>query len=373
MLVSARIRGIYEGNWADVWTDSFSALATEAAPTQSKEKRLNLDVQLIRIALQDEDTRAALRVTDGKASMAPESKAIRSLPSMFPKGQVPPWPNADLRTTLTKQEDMNGFLKSVRADIAYAMTRRGPGTGGSTAELWSFTAREPDEVWEPIGQALLNLALGNAPADALCAIYSSRVIALDRLEEDKTRPVAMGNFLRKCVNKAKARIFKKRVVEAIGDTDYSLGGDRTAELMHKTVLTDFDSNEDYVLHKFDISNAHNEFSRAAAIEAITDAVPELLPWAAGELCTSTHHAYTGHSGKVLWLEKSMGGSRRPHGCLDLPVTVLTSSQRGASDRDQHRPPSKGIQLPGRLGHRPSPQPHRPDLDHFPLRLYEDRA
>ena len=89
ILVSARVRGIYEGNWADVWTDSFSALATEAAPTQTEGKRLNLDVQLIRIALQDEDTRAALRVTAGKASMAPESKAIRSLPSMFPKGQVP--------------------------------------------------------------------------------------------------------------------------------------------------------------------------------------------------------------------------------------------------------------------------------------------
>ena len=126
------------------------------------------------------------------------------------------------------------------------------------------------------------------------AIYSSRVIALDRPESDKTRPVAMGNFLRKCVNKAKARVFKKRVIEAIGDTDYSLGGDRTAELMHKTVLTDFDSNEDYVLHKYDISNAHNEFSRSAAIAAITDAVQELLPWAAGELCTSTDHAYTGH-------------------------------------------------------------------------------
>ena len=79
--MSARIRGIYEGNWVGIWAESFSAPATEASSTQTKEKRLSLDVQLIRTALQDEDTRAALRIADARASMAPEA----TLPGLFPK------------------------------------------------------------------------------------------------------------------------------------------------------------------------------------------------------------------------------------------------------------------------------------------------
>ena len=119
---------------------------------------------------------------DGKVSLAPEEKARATMPSLFPKGSTPTLPEDNLRAALTKQEDVNGFLKSIRADVAYAITRRGAGAGGSVAELWSFTAKEPDEVWDPIGQVLLNLALGNVPADALRAILSSRVLALDRPE-----------------------------------------------------------------------------------------------------------------------------------------------------------------------------------------------
>ena len=71
-----------------------------------------------------------------------------------------------------------------------------------------FTAKAPEEVWGPIGQALLQLALGSVPLDALKAIISSRSVALDRPEADTVRPLTVGNFLRKCTNRAKANMFK---------------------------------------------------------------------------------------------------------------------------------------------------------------------
>ena len=118
-----------------------------------------------------------------------------------------------------------------------------------------------------------------------------------------------GALLEKYTNKAKARAFKKRITEIIGDTDYSLGGDHTAELMHKTVLADLDTNEHCVPHEFDVSNAHNEFDRTEALDVIRTEIPEMMPWVLKELCTETYRAYLGSSGEILWIKKSMGGDQ----------------------------------------------------------------
>ena len=165
------------------------------------------------------------------------------------------------------------------------------------------------------------------PQAALGPTLSSRIVALDRPEADKTRPLAIGHFLRKYTNKSKTRVFKKRVVEIIGDTDYSLGGDHTAELMHKTVLADVDINEDYVLNKVDVSNAHNEFDRTEVLEMIQTEVPEMMPWLKSELCTETHHAHLGDSGEILWINKSMGGDQGDPIVALLPPLVLQSDKK----------------------------------------------
>ena len=79
--------------------------------------------------------------------------------------------------------------------------------------------------------------------------------------------------------------------------------------MHKTALVNLDSRPNAGIHKFDVSNAHQEYERIDAAEAIEKLVPELLPWIAGELATETTHYYVGLSGAPLRLRKNRGGDQ----------------------------------------------------------------
>ena len=137
-----------------------------------------------------------MRIVDGKVDLAPEAKATAVLPSLFPPGATPTCPDFDARFQQVLPEDVEQFLKLLKSEFQHAQLRRGAGPGGSIAEFWAFTAKAPEEMWAPIGKALLQLALGNVPADALKAIISSRLVALDRPEANKVRPLAVGNFLR---------------------------------------------------------------------------------------------------------------------------------------------------------------------------------
>ena len=309
-LVSERLRKVREGRWAEVWASSSDALVSVGqAAMKPKEERAKLDTEAVRGALQDEDVRAAMRIVDGKVAIAPESKASAALGAMFPPGVVPTFPPAAERKQHLQQDDVDRFLNILRKEFQFAQFKRGAGPGGSIAELWSFSAKATAEMWDPIGHALLQLALGNVPREALQAMMSSRIVALDRDEADKVRPLAIGNFLRKTTNKAKAKLFKGRVSSKVGDLAYCLGGGKTAELMHKTVLTDLDIHPKSVLHKFDVSNAHNEFDRSAALRVVSEDIPEMMPWVVSELCTATEHVYVGPSGRSLHFDKSSGGDQ----------------------------------------------------------------
>ena len=58
---------------------------TKQSPTQI----LARDVKAIQEALGDDDIRAALRIVDGRVSMASEQKALQCLPLLFPTAPSP--------------------------------------------------------------------------------------------------------------------------------------------------------------------------------------------------------------------------------------------------------------------------------------------
>ena len=158
----------------------------------------------IREALTDEDMRAALRIVDGGLQVAPESKAAKCLPELFPSGRaLPKWEPQAGGHCLPAPDDIQQFLKEVQKQIKYAAPRKAAGPGNSVAEFWTFTGKADKQLWDPIGDVFLRIAVGNLPKAALKAWASSRIVALDRDEADKVRPLAIGAFLRKCVNKAR--------------------------------------------------------------------------------------------------------------------------------------------------------------------------
>ena len=169
----------------------------------------------------------------------------------------------------------------------------------------------PQQVteWPTVQSTLLRFALGHVPQSVMAAYMSCRIIAGDREEADKVRPLGLGNFIRKCINRAKARTFKNRVAAAVSPLQYAVGGDRGAETMHKTALADLDVRGSACLCAFDVKNAHNEFEHEDALRAIEQLVPAMMPWASPELRTATSHVYVGPSGGTLQLPKDRGGDQ----------------------------------------------------------------
>ena len=154
----------------------------------------------------------------------------------------------------------------------------------------------------------LGLARDVAP-ETMDAYMICRVLAQDRAEANKVRPLASGNFFRRCINGAKAKTFQSCVALATAPLQYAAGGTRSAEAMHKAALVNLHVRPMAGLHKCDVSNAHQEYERIEAAEAMKALVPELLPWVAGELSLRTSHYYIGPSGAPLKLSKDRGGDQ----------------------------------------------------------------
>ena len=79
--------------------------------------------------------------------------------------------------------------------------------------------------------------------------------------------------------------------------------------MHKAVLIDLDQRPDAIKASFDISNAHNEFCREAAVDEVRTHVPAMLPWLKGHLATDVSHVYLGEDGTHHTIQKSRGGDQ----------------------------------------------------------------
>ena len=88
-------------------------------------------------------------------------------------------------------------------------------------------------AWLQCSNLFRRIALGKVSATALGAIHSGRVLALDRPEFNKVRPLALGNLHRRFISKAITKTFTTRIQEILGTSEYSLGANGAAEGMHR--------------------------------------------------------------------------------------------------------------------------------------------
>ena len=140
------------------------------------------------------------------------------------------------------------------------------------AELWTWMPAHP-HAWPQVQSVLRDLALGKAPQPVLEAYMSTRLIALDRDDPEKVRPLGLGNLFRKLINRAKARMLAPAVSEALAPLQYAIGHQTTGEALHKTVQADLDLRPNACLLAFDVSNAFNEFDRMATSGCCQGASP----------------------------------------------------------------------------------------------------
>ena len=303
--LARRIRMAWEGSWGALWEESNGALRRGGASTQPSEaQRLARDVKSVEEALADDDVREALRCVDVNLEIASDRKARRCLPALFP--QAPAQPVLEDREPL--DEDIERFLKELRRSFQFAPSHRAAGPGSGRNEHWSWMPLY-EEAWEHIEKVLLRLALAKLPLPAMSAIMSAKVLAADRDEPDKVRPLALGVIHRRLVSKAVGRVFQARVAAAVGPREHSIGAKSGAELMHKSVLVELDRRDDGVKLSFDASNAHNEYDRTVAAECVREDVPDMLPWVRAPLSIEAVHEHVGMDGIRTEFRKTRGGDQ----------------------------------------------------------------
>jgi hypothetical protein len=304
--ICRRIRSAWAGEWSSLWEESLQAASNPGqGAAKSAAQLLAHDVKCIQDALHDQDIRAAMRSVDGGLAMAPEAKARRVLPGLFPEAAHPLPPAT---TTPPLAGDVDSFLKALDSAFLFAPVRRGAGPGGSIAEFWKWMPRMEKE-WLPVRALLLKFALGQVSGQVLSAYMGTRILAADREETEKVRPLGLGNFLRKCVNRAKARVFQTRAAAVLSPWQYAIGGASSAETMHKTAQSDLDMRPTACLLSLDVSNAHNEFDRGAAATAIQELIPEMSAWTTPELASAYEGVYVGPSGERLKITRDRGGDQ----------------------------------------------------------------
>ena len=185
---------------------------------RTRQKRGTKDVREIMEALGEADVREALKKVDGSEPLASDAKARRCLPKLFPQSaSQPPMP-----TRQPSEEDEQRFLKELAAAYCHASRNRGPGPGGTLSEHWNWMPTNHPHAFETFAVVAKRVAVGQVPTSMLRAHFAARVLAGDRVEPDKVRPFALGNFHRRQSSKAVGRVFQARVNAALSPVVFSL-------------------------------------------------------------------------------------------------------------------------------------------------------
>ena len=194
--IARRIRMAWEGKWGDLWGESCAALPDLGQrEAKTRGEITALDIKAIEEAMAEGDESGAARVLSERVKMAPEAKARRVLPQFFPRAaQALPTLTQENASRLVDSRDIESFMKAIDKQVAHAPKRKGPGWGGSVAEFWHWAVKYSDE-WAPIRQFLLQLALAmNIAPETYQAYASARILAADRDEPNKVRPLGLGAF-----------------------------------------------------------------------------------------------------------------------------------------------------------------------------------
>ena len=153
-----------------------------------------------------------------------EAKARRVLPQFFPRAaQALPTLTQENASRLVDSRDIESFMKAIDKQVAHAPKRKGPGWGGSVAEFWHWAVKYTDE-WAPIRQFLLQLALAVTIAPETYQAYASaRILAADRDEANKVRPLGLGGFFPPVRQWSQTARISRASAESHGPYQYAAG------------------------------------------------------------------------------------------------------------------------------------------------------
>ena len=135
------------------------------------------------------------------------------------------------------------------------------------------------------GLALLteSCETGSIPQTAATHLCSASLIALKKPTGNRVRPVAVGETLRRVVEKYLMRLPQTQdSAQGLQPHQFGLGFQNACEILGRSLQQFIDWSdlpEDWGVLQIDLSNAFNAVDRSAVLRGVSSFCPHLLPWA----------------------------------------------------------------------------------------------
>ena len=130
---------------------------------------------------------------------------------------------------------------------------------------------------------------GNLPVAAANCLCAASLIALKKPSGNRVRPIAVGETLRRVVEKFLARLPQTReCIHAMEPIQQGMGTPAACERLGRSLQQYIDGRDlpaDSVILQVDLSNAFNTVDRSAVLAGVSHLTPHLLPWACLSLST----------------------------------------------------------------------------------------
>ena len=277
-LVRERVGALQRGDWAHLLAEaraSATGLAKSRARAGAGEKDESyLADEVCRKALAAEYSRAvALLASPGLAPLTEETaQKLGDLlhPPDRPREALATRPRFGAAPALWSRKETKRALRS---------TPKGGGAavGGGRWEHWRVVLAAPAAL-AALHEVLQRLATGNLPEEVAAALALSKLTAL-RKPAGGVRPIAAPSLLRRLAGRLLVSTRKSELADALGRRQFAVGTAAGAEVLGHSVRALTENDPDLVLLCLDAANAYGTADRAACLDAVGRAAPELLAYA----------------------------------------------------------------------------------------------
>jgi hypothetical protein len=160
---------------------------------------------------------------------------------------------------------------------AAKLTRGAAGPSGGDAEHWRRMLFNFKSVSNDLAEAMANtakrLCTSFVDPQGLSAFLANRLIPLDK--NPGTRPIGVGEIMRRIIGKTVMRVIKNDVMEATGTINLCTGQKAGVEAIIHAMTELFKADETDALLLMDGENAFNQLNRAVALHNIRYICPAI--------------------------------------------------------------------------------------------------
>ena len=296
-----RLAWFWGGQWSALWCSVRSARQSPrtSRPMSDKQKAARVHT----LAASGEEGRALSILASGK--MAPRvGDTLAKVKQCYPPATIAPAPTSQRPQQIPQQE----FSEAVKMEVKQLLRRparlTAPGLLGTSLEHLTVVT-EADEELDMMADAVVWIAFGMLPPDAMEALKVGEIIALEKSAQE-VRPLLLGSSLKRMGLRAIVRAKRDQLTEAAGEHQYGVGRKGGTELLLRKLEAQKEVRPTAIFLKVDLKAAFQTMERPPAFIAIDQKVPELAEVLRTWYTGTVKHLWRNAAGRFQEVESSRG-------------------------------------------------------------------